>query len=423
MPTLLPVPEDVVRVASLALERRAERGGATARGLVIATSLTTGFVTEHEVAEIRDWHDRHPDDIQGGASTLLAGLYGGAPARGTWPPLPPEPPATAAISDPLDVIRTPTAATRTPLRKKLGKLSATVNRSDRQTMLKLHSAATVAFNEALNRAPGWLAGKARTKTARAALEAAAGVYAPAVYAAVGVTEQEFLNRRFDTFAAYAVGVIATAERRKLTAAARALGLDPDAVEAEYGPEIDRRAAAAATMMVASLAILARSALSGHGITAETAVGEFSGPVPFGIVRDALTISSRGASAPAIDETGVGPAAIDELSQRLTDIGSTLVEDLLAANDVRVQVRSTWVHSGNDRPFLPHLDVDGVSWVDTQPPELDWDEGEFPYVSVLQPGDHPGCDCSVEVEYEPYEGDTGDGESALVGASTSDGTPE
>lgn len=401
---LVPVPDDVARTASLALETRAERGGATARGLVIGTALSTGFVTEHEITELRAWHDRHPDAVQNGASTLLGGLYGGCAARTVWPPAPPEPapePVTAAVA--------------MPMRAKLAKMSQVVNQTDRRTMLRLHSAATVALQEALRQAGVKLTVKARTKPARAALDAAAGRYTPAVLAAVGVTEQELLDKRFDTFENYAVALIATAERKKLAAAARAVGVDPGEVEAEYGATIDKRALAAAGMMAASLGILARSALSGHTITAESAKGEFSGPVPFGIIRNAVTVASRGATVPLVDETGPGPAAVDELAGKLTDIGSSLVEDLLDTVGVQVQLRSTWSVGDPDRPFEPHQNLDGVSWVDTQPDELNADPGEFPYVDVYQPGDHDGCQCSLDTEYEPYDAGDSTGEAAGVRA--------
>lgn len=412
----IPVPPEVAHTAGLALKTREERGGGTARALVIATALSTGVVTEHEVAELRDWHHRHPDTVQNGACTMLAGMYGGAPARDVWPPTPRVLVDTEAEGPHV-------AAPSSPMRVKLAKLSATVNKANRQTAAKLHSAATVALNEALRQAGQKVIGKARGQQARAAALAAMerGNVTAAMLAAVGVTEQEFLDKRFDTFAAYAASLISASERRKLNAAASALGVDRAEVEAEYGPTIDARATAAAGLMVTSLGLLARSALSGHAVTPETAAGEFSGPVPFGVIRNALDVASRGASVPFVDETGPGPSAIDELSTALTNIGETLVEDLLAAQDVRVQLRSTWAVGSPDRPFEPHQALDGLSWVDTQPDELNADEGEFPYVSVYQPGDHVGCDCSVEDSYEPYEGDSDSGEP--VGVAAGEGTPE
>jgi len=393
---LVPVPEEVSHVASLALTTRAERGsGGTARGLVIATALTTGFITEHELTELRAWHAAHPEAVQNGSSTLLAGLYGGSLARSTWEPVP-----------------EPVTASASPLRARLAKLSTTVKRTDRQTLTKLHAAANLALTEAMNAAGAKVQMKSQdrrlSKAAKDVVAASQGKLTAPVLAAVGLTEHDLLNKRFDTFSATAVALLAAAERRKLAAAAKALGISRDEVEAEYGPTIDQRAAAAGAAMGTALGLLARDALSGHGLAPETAQGEFSGPVPFGVIRSAYAIADRGAAAPVIDETGSGPSAVDELGQAIVGAGQTLIQELFKDVGEQVQVRSTWSVGDPDRPFEPHQDLDGLSWVDTQPPELDWDSGEFPYVNVLQPGDHSGCQCLIAEDYEPYEGDAGEG---------------
>jgi hypothetical protein len=371
--------------------------------VVLATALSTGFVTEHEIAELADWHARNPDAIQGGASTLLGGMYGGAGARDLWPPSAPVVPAPV------------TAAAPTPIRAKLAKLNKTVNSTNQRLMVRLHTAATVALNEALRQAGVKVNVKARTKAARAALDAAGSDLRP-VIAALGLTEQDLLDHRFDTFATLAAGLIATAERKKLAAAAAMLGLDRAELEDQYGETIDTRALAAAGLMVTGLTALAVSAMSGHAVTAESTQGEFSGPVPFGLVRQAFQVAARGAAVPGISD-GVGPSPLDELSQALVGTGQSIVEELLAAQDVRVQLRSTWIHGDPERPFEPHEALDGLSWVDTMPDEL-INTGDWPDTDVFEPGDHDGCTCLIETDYEPYEGD---GEPAdLVAAS--DGTP-
>jgi hypothetical protein len=392
--SLVPVPEEVARTAGLALATRAERGGGgTARGVVLATALSTGFVTEHEIAELADWHARNPDAIQGGVSTLLGGMYGGAGARDTWPPTPaPEVPAPV------------TAAAPTPIRAKFAKLNKTVNTTNQRLMVRLHTAATVALNEALRQAGVKVNVKARTKAARAALDAAGNDLRP-VIAALGLTEQDLLDHRFDTFAAMAAGLIATAERKKLAAAARMLGLDPADLEAQYGETIDTRSVASAGLMVTGLTALAIGAMSGHAVTAESVQGEFSGPVPFGIVRQAFDVASRGAAVPGLSD-GVGPAPIDELSQALVGAGQSIVEELLAAHADEIgptQTRTTWVVGDPERPFEPHQALDGVSWVGDYPEELAADAGDWPYVDVYEPGDHDGCQCELTEEAEPVEG--------------------
>lgn len=393
---LVPVPEEVARTAALALQTRADRrGGGTARSIVVATALSNGYITEYEITEIVDWHGRNPDAVQGEASTLLGGLYGGAPARQWAPSLVPDPPDPAPV----------TAAVKTPVAAKLAKLNKTVNQTNRTLMDKLHSASTVALNEALRQAGVKLRGRARTKAAHAALDNSGGIYPPAVLAAVGVTEQELLDKRFDTLGLYATGLIAAAERKKALAAARLLGLDPSQVEEQYGETIDSRADAAAGVLVTALGLLARQALSGHGITAESSSGEYSGPVPFSVVRQAFDVAARGASPAFIDETGPGPSAADELSQALTDAGQSIVEELLAqyADEIGpTQTRTTWVVGDPERPFEPHQALDGVSWVGDYPEELAADPSEWPYVDVYEPDDHPGCECLLIEETEPIE---------------------
>lgn len=573
---LIPVPREIATTAAKALGTRNERGGGgTARGIVIGTALSTGFVRVAELTELQRWHATHPDEVQGEASTLLGGLYGGADAR-VWRPLtaaarnpsgtgtmlalpvpdaiaeqiarpdgeptdsmhltlfsfgdaddldeetadqiivavgsvlrslsPPtvelshverfsptteglepvalvadeadvyairqsiqealdaaevtyadnhafrahvtigyyptdEGPATGTIQESLGLepltwtpdridlhwgtevtplpLPTPvpvTAAARSPLGGKLAKLSAAVARSDRQLATRLHSGAEVAFREAMRAAGVKLKTRVRrsTNVAQAAVTAALDDLndghglPPALLAAVGVTESDLLDRRFDAFEAAAVGWITAAERRKLAAAAQALDLDPDRLDEQYGATIDTRAAAAAGMLTATLGVLARQALSGHAVTETTATGEYGGPVPFGLIRSALQVAQRGATPALPDTSGPGPGGIDTLARRLPDAGDTIIRELLG--DLPVQVRTTWGVGAPDRPFEPHQNLDGVSWVDTQPPELDWDPAEFPFVEVLQPGDHDGCECELVEEYEPYDATEDDTES-------------
>lgn len=412
MTTLIPVPEPVALIAAAALQTRAERGGGTARSVVVATALTTRYVTEHEVSELRDWHARNPDAVQGDASTLLGGLYGGAAAREVWAP---------RLVESETVQLAQTAAARTPLAERLRKLSAAANETDRRLLLRLHTAATLAYEEAVRQATEKMTARQRSATSRSkaaaarvasALAESNGKASPALLAAIGLTEAELLDRRFDTFAAAAAAMIIAAERRKLNAAASALSLDRAELEDRYGDEIDRRAEAATGLLVVSLGLLARGALSGHAVV--PAQGEFAGPVPFGVVRNAYTVATTGVSAPILDDTGVGPSTADDIAGRIGKGGQSILDELVAENvgpirpsdtpGATVQVRSTWVTGDPERPFEPHQALDGLSWVDTQPEELNWDAGEFPYVTTLEPGDHEGCQCELLQEYEPFEGD-------------------
>lgn len=402
---LVPVPKPVAMVAAAALDGRARRGGGgSARGVTIATALTTGWISAGELEELRAWHHGHPDDIAGEHSTLLGGLYGGAEARESWEPCP---------------IPARTAAPGTP--SKLAKMSKSVNNTDRRLVNALHSTANLALKEALRGAGVKLKVKVRnrTKVQQASLDAALerGV-TPAILAAVGVTENDLLDHRFDTYGASALALISTAERKKLAALARALDVDPAELEARYGDTIDLRAAAAVGFIVGALGELARSALAGTSLDSP-GPGEFAGPVPFGVVRNAFDVLNTGAAPSKPDLTALGPADVAHVSEstRFAGDGRTLVETVLGDHDVRVQLRSTWVHGDPDIPFPPHEALDGLTWVDTQPPELD-NPDSFPETDVYQPGDHEGCTCWIDQTYEPYEGDStivDEAASTLAGA--------
>jgi hypothetical protein len=389
---LIEVPAEVAYVAAAALETRQERGGGgTARGVVLATALTTGAVRPTELVEIRTWHDRNPDACTGNASTLLGGMYGGYAGR-AW---------VDGIEIPLYHGPAPlTAAPSLPIDEKLRRLSDKVNAIDRTTALRLHSAANVALEEAIRQAKVKIGvrGKRNAKTA-AALDIAGDSITPALLAAVGVTEQELLDRRFDVFGATALTWLTAAQLRKLRAAARAMGLDPEPIEEEYHDRIEHRAAIAAGFLVAALGVLARSVLSGHGIVPEDQKGEFAGPVPFGVIRQAHDIADRGATPPTIDESGPGPAPVDDLAQRAVNAGKSLVEGIIGDQIGETYLIRTWRHGEPLRPFKPHDDLDGQSWIDADHGGiLDADPQEWPYVEEYEPGDHDGCTCWIDSTY-------------------------
>jgi 2'-5' RNA ligase len=576
MSDLLHVPAEVSQVATAALATRdARNGGGTARSVTIATALATGVISAHELAELQDWHARNPDQVRDDLSTLLAGLYGGAPARVAWPRVastsgmegsgamvalfaPPEVQSIAvkggepadnlhvtlfflgkvdeldaalregvsgklatiaptleptliefthvehfpadpedsaqerpvvlvtgspAVFDLRETLRlgfgdigasekfafrphmtigywpegkapepytkpgplpepieftarevalvwagdretfafgdrrhqplTAALSPRDQLRARLAKLSRTVNTTDRTVLAKLHASATLALEEAVAQAARFLTARTKSAAGRskengqrvaAALGESQGRMSPAVLGALGLDEQDVLDGRFATFAATATALILAAERKKLAAAAIALGEDPDALEAQYAETIQTRAEAATALLVASLALLARQALSGSTVT--PAQGELSGPVPFGVVRTAFLVASRGASVPLPVETGPGSATAELMGGKLAEIGTSLIDDLLAehAGETGTIVSTkTWQVGDPLRPFEPHQALDGVSW-DTvdYPPELAADPGEWPYVDVYEPGDHDGCQCELIEDWSPAE---------------------
>lgn len=388
MPDLIHVPDDIARTAAVALARREELGGGgTARGIVIATALSTGFVRPWELHELREWHSSHPDDVQGEASTLLGGMYGGAPARLLeWDG-----------ADGITHYVAPRTASAGSLAERLAKLSAVVNRENRRLGIRLHAAAEVAFKQAVRQASDKLYAKARTK-AQKVMVASAHIITPAVLAAVGVTERELLDRRFDELGASALVWMLAAERRKLLAAATALGLDPDEFEARYDDELTARAEAASAYLIASLGLLARATLAG---TVTPSQGEQAGPVPFGLVRNTVTIGTTGTHPPTLEDRGLG-TDIGQLRPLVEARGESLVDELLRSEGLDTVATSTWVHGDPDRPFEPHLTLDGQSWTGDDKPEdmlatEDWLDTPDGYYT---PGDHLGCTCEIAVEYAP-----------------------
>lgn len=572
---LIQVPEDVARVAALALDTRAKRGGGgTARGVVIATALATGYVRPTERAEIRAWHAAHPEDCDGVASTLIGGMYGGAPAR-SWPmtaaamnpagegamiaigiPLeiaervarpdgelpsemhmtlfylagdvgelddetresylrcieeglrgsavdevrlthverfvgddgmepaalvdgapglyelrerirgfldaaglgysdshafrahatigyyaPGDGPESGPVEDSLDAppfsfvpggvdlhwganttrvpfeTPGPFVAALTPTDRQLQELARRTNRADRALVAKLHGAANIALKDALRHAGVKLKVRAKNKSRPIAAALDEGIPAtPAMMAAVGVTEQELLDGRFETYGVEAKALFAQAERRKLRAAAAAVGLDPDEMEAVYADEIDDRSERAAGFLVISLGVLARAALSGSSFPT-TGPGEYAGPVPFGVIRTAWSVAATGAHAPSVPELGPGPADVDAIAQSLARAGQTLVEEILTDELGPLVLTSTWSHGDPDRPLAGHENLDGVSWESggAYPPELYVSEEDaWLGREMYEPGDHDGCTCWIDTEFAPAESTTtGTTESTVV----------
>lgn len=397
---LIEVPAEVVDVAQAALETRVERGsGGTARAVALASALATGVIRPWDLGEIRTWHEKNPDACTDQASTLLGGMYGGAAGR-AWCAAVDLPDAEARIVA-LHSGEARVAAAPLPQDEKLRRLSDKVNAIDRTTVTRLHAAANVALEEAIRSAKVKLDVKGRrNEKTKAAMAASAGRITAPLLAAVGVTENELLDRRFDVFGSTALAWLTAAEKRKLRAAALALGLDADELDDFYDGEIERRSIAAAGFLVAGLGILARATLSGHGIVPEEQQGEFAGPVPFGMVREAWAVAARGATPPTIDESGPGPAATDDIAQRAVNAGKSLTESIIEDTVGPLILKRTWRHGEPLRPFDPHERLDGESWIDAEHGGiLTADPSAWPYVEEYEPGDHDGCTCWLDSSYE------------------------
>lgn len=290
-----------------------------------------------------------------------------------------------------------------PTTSKLAAVSAKLNDIDRKLVAKLHTAANVAFEEALRQARTKVTvrGKRSPKMA-AVLEASGGLITPALMAAVGVTEAELLDKRFDVFSATAHRELVAAELAKIKAAARAANQDPGPLIDLYEPEVEHRSVAAVAFLTGALALLARQALSGHAVTPDEQ-GEFAGPVPFSLIRETWRVADLGAAPPAIDDGGPGPGG--DIEAKATNAAQSFAEQILGKDQTLYALR-TWRHGDPLKPFEPHeqLGLDEASWTDADHGGiLDADPSEFPYVEEYEPGDHDGCTCWIDTTYVTEEG--------------------
>jgi hypothetical protein len=129
-------------------------------------------------------------------------------------------------------------------------------------------------------------------------------------------------------------------------------------------------------------------------------------VPAGVVRSALAVAGgalastlisgifNGASVPISPASGVpsGVALGPTLQGTLADAGTTTTG-------------YEWVHGPTDRPFDPHLDLDGqefATWTD----EVLASDGGWPYVPYYYPGDHDGCLCDAMPQWAITSGEPG-----------------
>jgi hypothetical protein len=74
---------------------------------------------------------------------------------------------------------------------------------------------------------------------------------------------------------------------------------------------------------------------------------------------------------------------------------------------------TWQTGMTLRPFPPHADLDGVEFATFDDPVLA-NDGDFPDISSFLPGDHSGCACDWQANWDDGtsgtydDSDSGDG---------------
>lgn len=116
--------------------------------------------------------------------------------------------------------------------------------------------------------------------------------------------------------------------------------------------------------------------------------------PAGLVRQAMARAggTRGIEPRGMDRGYVTTLAGTDNPAGGVATGTTIMD---AATDAGATVDGfTWVWGDADRPFDPHLDLDGTTYTNYDDPTLDNGE-DFPPFPHYFPGDHLGCTCTAE----------------------------
>lgn len=218
----------------------------------------------------------------------------------------------------------------------------------------------------------------------------------AMLAALGLTEEELLADEMGVYIDETGSDLETYMRKRR-----------DIIEAEgFDPDLGgttSHAAEAAVFLGATAIAIARSSLT-DGVAPPTP-GEFSGVVPFSVVRDALSVAAGTA-------TSTIPGSPDD-KPTATPNGD-LDAEFGIADQLGMQVVYTWVHGASgepDNPYEPHVEMDGYELRDAETNDDgtavsdvgspdDWTDGD-----TLYPGDHNGCTCDWDVELVEPEGGT------------------
>ncbi len=62
-------------------------------------------------------------------------------------------------------------------------------------------------------------------------------------------------------------------------------------------------------------------------------------------------------------------------------------------------RYEWEHGSPPQPFAPHVALDGVTWFSSDERMVLNNPQDFPKSAIYHPGDHEGCTCRYEIEFE------------------------
>lgn len=310
----------------------------------------------------------------------------------TEPASPEAPPSGAPAANPPDAV---TAA----VAPRLGRVLATI---DRDLLIQLQVAADDTVHRALERSGATLRRKAGSNTELAAKirdvpnervaftlgrkTSFAGTTDDALLAASIAA----LGVKWDTLTARAQGRI-----RRLAAQNGDI-TESDLEEVAVKQERDRNAGWD-VLAALLLAVASKKLFSPEKV--EPLIGEFDDAftVQSGVIRQAL---ARAGGAEGQARLG-GTVNAQLGTQPATGITSgTTTTELMATAGLFV-TSSTWQYNDvGQKTFEPHLDLDGVDFVNWDDPALAvTPEGDWIGENFYAPGDHPGCMCDVIPSYE------------------------
>lgn len=60
---------------------------------------------------------------------------------------------------------------------------------------------------------------------------------------------------------------------------------------------------------------------------------------------------------------------------------------------------SWEHGSPPQPFAPHVDLEGETWTADEEREVLDNPNDFPPSAIFHPGDHDGCTCRYDIEFQ------------------------
>lgn len=373
-------PTDEERVRRLVLER----------GLVDAG--TTVAVLDYLL------HAKLPAPAQPGAKPQLPA---GDPAA-------PPAPAPAETPAPAEVPGQPAAVTASAADDRAARLSRQLADIDRSLRDRLHVAADMALQHALESA-GRKVRTAAGRKDRALFARLDGVPASAVTAAVGrdaitaalgLDEQQLLTAALDVLAGQWTAWVGAAGGQVVDLVAELAGWsDDDPRRRSLATALAAGAVAGWSWLAQRLHDLAASLLyDPANPDAEPA----ERGVPYSVVRGAVAVAG------GLDPASGGITDRGLPGQQGNPVGGlaygTHATEALAASGV-TDGGYEWVYGIATRPFEPHRAMDGVQFASFADPVLAPPADAAWLGPIMLPGDHDGCRCSYVVLYRTAAGET------------------